>query len=490
MGAAACLVGIWLQVVEGWPSGMRLVTYSELERQGPMAGAFVAWSHTPDKWETGDFFLRLVYDPAYPSDRTRRLKRWGDSLGLIVSTWSGPEGAALLVEAPWPHKKEALQWLHAAITSLELGDERLYQWAVYRYRRQQEGLRLGQEIARRRRGWRGFPPSYEAVKTYFYTALRPENVWVGVFGRLSLREKADLRRLWAHWNTPVPDSSSSYTTSSSPLPPDTVEENLWAYPIYGAACIRTPTTWPERLAFVEAFLSWWQESAPPLQFRGAFEGPDRYCFDVRLDGKSYQALQRLTYLAVRDSAQMSAWMEAYARRRLKLRGEPVHYPDVWIAALLRGDSVSLPDTVPSLVWLRGWPITLRGIWLVQELYALDTLLEARAIPEKRLAPDTAAGLVPFETLWVPPRRRAEPPLSTWAAAMQANLASQSRLRWVLVGYYRHRREEGAVLRRLHDWRRVLIKQYLIPPGALQVQVRPAPPDVSPNAIRVVCVGFS
>ncbi len=100
-----------------------------------------------------------------------------------------------------------------------------------------------------------------------------------------------------------------------------------------------------------------------------------------------------------------AWMEAYARRRLKLRGEPVHYPDVWIAALLRGDSVSLPDTVPSLVWLRGWPITLRGIWLVQELYALDTLLEARAIPEKRLAPGTAAGLVPFETLWVPPRRR-------------------------------------------------------------------------------------
>jgi hypothetical protein len=56
MGAAACLVGIWLQVVEGWPSGMRLVTYSELERQGPMAGAFVAWSHTPDKWETSDFF--------------------------------------------------------------------------------------------------------------------------------------------------------------------------------------------------------------------------------------------------------------------------------------------------------------------------------------------------------------------------------------------------------------------------------------------------
>ena len=127
---------------------------------------------------------------------------------------------------------------------------------------------------------------------------------------------------------------------------------------------------------------------------------------------------------------------------------------------------------------------------MQELYALDTLLEARAIPEKRLAPDTAAGLVPFETLWVPPRRRAEPPLSTWAAAMQANLASQSRLRWVLVGYYRRRREEGAVLRRLHSWRRVLIKQYLIPPGALQVQVRPAPPDVSPNAIRIVCVGFS
>ncbi len=490
MGAAACLVGIWLQVVEGWPSGMRLVTYPELERQGPMAGVFVAWSHAPDGWETGDFFLRLVYDPAYPSDRTRRLRRWGDSLGLIVSAWSGPEGAALLVEAPWPHKKEALQWLHAAMASLELGDERLYQWAVYRYRRQQEGLRLGQELARRRRGWRGLPPSYEAVKTYFYTALRPESLWVGTFGRLSLREKADLRRLWAHWNTPALDTLPSYTVTS-PFPPvDTVEENLWAYPIYGAACVRTPPVWPERLAFVEAFLSWWQEAAPPLQFCGAFEGKDRYCFEVRLDGKSYQALQRLTYLSVRDSVQMRAWIEAYVRRRLKIRGEPVHYPDVWIAALLRGDSVSLPDTVPSPVWLQGWPITLRGIWLVQELYGLDTLVEESVVHEKRQAQDTAARPAPFETLWIPQRRRAEPPLSTWAAAMQANLASQSRLRWVLVGYYRRRREAGVVLRRLHGWRRVLIKQYGMPPSALQVQVRLLPPDFPSNAIRVICVGSS
>lgn len=490
MGAAACLVGIWLQVVEGWPSGMRLVTYPELERQGPMAGVFVAWSHAPDKWEIGDFFLRLVYDPAYPSDRTRRLRRWGDSLGLIVSTWSGLEGAALLVEAPWPHKREALRWLYAAIASVELGDERLYQWAVYRYRRRQEGLRLGQELAWRRRGWRGLPPPYEAVKAYFYTALRPESLWVGTFGRLSLREKADLRRLWAHWNTPALDTFPSYT-AISPFPPvDTVEENLWAYPIYGAACVRTPPGWPERLAFVEAFLSWWQEVAPPLQFHGAFEGEDRYCFEVRLDGNSYQTIQRLTYLSVRDSVQMRAWIEAYIRRRLKLLGEPVHYPDVWIAALLRGDSVSLPDTVPAQVWLRGWSITLRGIWLVQELYGLDTLVEAGVAHDRRLVQDTAAVPAPFETLWVPPRRRAEPPLSTWAAAIQVNLASQSQLRWVLVGYYRRRREEGVVLRRLHEWRRVLIRRYKIPPGALQVQVRPAPPDLPSKAIRVVCAGSS
>jgi len=488
MGAAACLVGIWLQVVEIWPSGMRLVTYPELERQGPMVGAFVAWPHAPDKWETGEFFLRLVYDATYPSDRTRRLRRWGDSLGLIVSTWSGPEGAALLVEAPWPHKKEALKWLYAAIASLELGDERFYQWAGHRYGRQHEGLRLGEEIAWRRRGWRGIPPSYEAIKTYFYTALRPESLWVGLFGQLSLREKAELRRLWAHWQTPVPDTIPSYT-GISPFPRgDTVEENIWAYPIYGAACVRTPPAWPERLAFVEAFLSWWQETAPPLQFQGAFEGQDQYCFEVRLDGKSYQVLRQLAHLFARDSLQMRAWMEAYARRRLKLRGEPIHYPDVWIAALLRGDSVSLPDTVPGQVWLRGWPITLWGIWLVQELYGLDTLVEECGTHEKGLVQDTAAALAPFETLWVPPHRRAEPPLAEWAAALQANLASQSRLRWVFVGYYRYRWEEGLVLRRLHAWRRVLIRQYKIPPGALQVQVRPVLPDLPSKAIRVVCVG--
>jgi hypothetical protein len=489
MGAAACIVGLWLQVVEVWPSGMRLVIYPDLERQGPIAGVFVAWPHPSEAWEIGDFFRGLFYHPSYPSDRTRRLREWADSLGLVFSTWSGPEGAALIAEVPWSYKMQALQWLHAVVGSLELGDEHLYRWAVYRYYRQAEGLQLSREIALRRRGWKGKPPSYEAVKNYFYAYLRPESLWVGVFGRLTLREKASLRRLWALWRTPASDSISSEKISQTTPSADTVEENLWAYPIYGSAWVETPNSWPERLAFVEALLSRWQREAPPLQFRGAFEGRERYSFDVRLDGKSYQYLRRLTHLAVRDSAEAQAWQMAYVRRCLRLRGEPARYPDMWIGALLRGDSVALPDTLPDTLWWRGWKVSLRGLWLVQELYALDTLEgETKLEPPVALLPDTISHFSPFETLWVPPRKGAEPPLEAWAAAMQHNLTIRPLLKWVLMGYYRHRRGQASTLRRLHAWRKVLIQQYKLPPQALQVQVRPASPDIPPKVIRVICVG--
>jgi hypothetical protein len=214
-----------------------------------------------------------------------------------------------------------------------------------------------------------------------------------------------------------------------------VEENLWAYPIYGSAWVETPSSYPERLAFVEAFLSRWQREAPPLQFRGAFEGRERYSFDVRLDGKSYQYLRRLTHLAAGDSAEAQAWRMAYARRCLRLRGEPARYPDVWIGALLRGDSVALPDTLPDTLWWRGWRVSLRGLWLVQELYALDTLEgEAKLESPVALSPDTISHFSPFETLWVPPRKGAEPPLEVWAAAMQHNLTIRPQaIRVICVG---------------------------------------------------------
>jgi hypothetical protein len=79
-------------------------------------------------------------------------------------------------------------------------------------------------------------------------------------------------------------------------------------------------------------------------------------------------------------------------------------------------------------------------------------------------------------------------LEAWAAAMQHNLTIRPLLKWVLIGYYRHRRGQASTLRRLHAWRKVLIQQYKLPPQALQVQVRPASPDISPKAIRVICVG--
>jgi len=489
MGSLACILGFWLQVVEVWSSGMRLVTYPELEKQGPVAGVFVAWSHSVEAWETGDFFVNVVYDGRYPSERTRRLKKWADSLGLTFSTWSGPEGAALIAEVPWSHKVEAMRWLQAAISSWELGDEHLYQWAVHSYYRRAEGLRLGRDIALRRKGWKGRPPTYDALRAYFYRHLRPECLWVGVFGRLALREKAEWRRCWAYWRTPAVDTIWVESQPRQPWPVDTVEENLWAYPIYGAACVETPKSWPERLAFVEAFLSRWQAMAPPLQFRGAFEQENRYCFEVRLDGRSYHYLRRLAHLAAVDSMEAYSWAAAYARRRLKLRGEPARYPDVWLGALLRGDSVSLPDTLPDSMWWRGWPISIHGVWLVQELYQWDTLVDSdtRQAPTPMLS-DTISKPALFETLWIPSSRHSSPPLETWAAALQLNLATQPRLKWVLVGYYRRRKEQQRVFRRLHELRRMLIQRYRIPPAALEVQVRPVAPDISPHAIRILCAG--
>ncbi len=491
MGSFACFLGLWLQVVEVWPSGMRLVTYPELEKQGPMAGVFVAWSHSLEAWEVGDFFVEMVYEPRYPSDRTQRLRQWADSLGLIFSTWSGPEGAALIAEVPWSHKVEAMRWLQAAISSWELGDEHLYRWAIHSYYRRAEGLRLGRDITLRRKGWRGIPPTYEALRTYFCKHLRPECLWVGVFGRLALREKAEWRQCWAYWRTPTVDTMLAGSQPGKLPTADTVEENLWAYPIYGAACVETPKSWPERLAFVEAFLSRWQAMVPPLQFRGTFEQENRYCFEVRLDGQSYFYLRGLQHLAAADSLEARSWAAAYARRRLKLRGEPARYPDVWLGALLRGDSVSLPDTLPDTLWWHGWPITLRGIWLMQELSTWDSLPEEHTqhavLP---LSADTFQKPPLFETLWIPPRRWSEPPLSLWAAAIQLNLATQPHLRWTMIGYYGSRKDQRAAFRRLHAWRRILIQQYRVPPQALEVQVRPAYPDLSPQSVRIVCVNSS
>jgi len=489
MGSLACVLGLWLQVVEVWPSGMRLVTYPELEKQGPVAGVFVAWPHSVEAWETGDFFVGMVYDPRYPSERTRRLKEWADSLGLIFSTWSGPEGAALIAEVPWSHKVEAMRWLQAAIGSWELGDEHLYRWGIHFYYRRAEGLRLGRDIALRRKGWRGRPPTYEALKAYFYRHLRPERLWVGVFGKLSLREKAEWRRCWAYWRTPDVDTIWVESQLRTLWPADTVEENLWAYPIYGAACVETPKTWPERLAFVEALLSRWQAIAPPLQFRGTFEQENRYCFEVRLDGRSYHYLRSLEHLMAVDSMEARSWAAAYARRRLKLRGEPVRYPDVWLGALLRGDSVSLPDTLPDSLWWRGWSISICGVWLMQELHQLDTLAKLDAQQARTPTTlDSIQKLPIFEELWIPPSRHSRPPLEAWAAAIQLNLATQPRLKWILIGYYRRRKEQQRVFSRLHDLRRVLIRQYHIPPEALEVQLRPGPPDISPRAIRILCAG--
>ncbi len=491
MGSFACFIGIWLQIVEVWPSGMRLVTYPELERQGPMACVFVAWPHSSEAWEVGDFFVGAVYDPRYPSQRTQRLRAWADSLGLIFSTWSGPEGAALIAEVPWSYKGEAMRWLQAVISSWELGDEHLYPWAVRSYYRRAEGLRLGREIALRRKGWAGRAPTYEALKAYFYTHLHPERLWVGIFGRLALREKAEWRRSWAHWQTPAADTIWTDQGKDGMLPADTVEENLWAYPIYGAACVETPKSWPERLAFVEAFLSRWQAIAPPLQFRGAFERENQYCFEVRLDGRSYDYLRKLTHVSAADSLEAHAWAAAYTRRRLRLRGEPGRYPDVWLGALLRGDSVALPDTLPDTLWWRGWSVAIRGVWLVQELYSWDTLTGTDGAEGREyVLSDTIQRPPVFETLWIPASRRAKPPLEAWAAAMQLNLATQPRLKWTLIGYYRRRKEQQEVFRRLHGLRKVLIQQYRIPPGALEVQVRPMLPDISPQAIRIVCDGSS
>ncbi len=488
MGAALYIASLWLQVVELWSSGVRLVTYPELDKASKTITVFVAWSHPPVAWERGAFFLSLLYDERYPSDRTRRLKRWADSIGLSLYRWHGPEGAALLAEVPYAHREEAMRWLYAVLSSLEVGNAHLYQWAVHRYRQQQTGLRLADELSDRLRGWHFTPPTYEVLRSYFLGFLQPANLWVGTFSRLSMRDKANWRRLWASWRMPVVDTVASQVMGSLPvLVQDTVEENLWAYPIYGVAYLTTPTAWPERLAFIEAFLKRWWEIAPPLHISGGLEGPDRYYMKVRLDGKAYVYLRSLAHLAARDSEEVRAWEAAYKLARLRVHARPAQYADLWMGALLRGDSVVLPDTLPAWIGRSGWPVVLRGLWLVQDLFHLDTMMSHTASVVRSL-PDSALSHVPFETLWSPRRGRAHPPLSEWAAAMQVGLANMPTRRWMLVGYYRRSREKTILLKRLHAWRRELVTKHRIPPQALQVHVQAAQPVVLPASVRVVCVG--
>ncbi len=487
MGAGSLLIILWLQIVEGWPSGLRLVTYGQ--RLPDRDLVFVAWRHELGAWQTADFLARLLYDPDYPSSRALRLRRWVDSLGFSYKTWVGPQGIACVLETMPRYRLEAMRWLYAMLTTVEVGDGHWYEWGVHQWRRHHVGFQFTKQALYLLRGWPPRPPDYSLVLQYLETYLRPESLYIGCWGRLSLRDKAEWRRQWSLWQG---FSFQARSTSVLPkVPPsvirDTVFENEWAYPAYGIFALKLPSAWAERLALVAAWESRLAEAGPPLAYKAEFVGA-YYQVEARLDLRSYTGLRQLDRLVPRTLEEERAWQAAYQLRRAKVLAWPAQSLDFWMGALLEADTLSLPEVWPDSLWRAGWSVRLQGVWIVPPEWGVDTLLEATT-PKVRFVLDSAwRANKPFEAWWQPTRKGDSPPLWEWATAMQLALRQDSARCWLLVGYYRTKKSQAATLRALHQLRRILISQYQIRPSALQVQALPLPPDFHPKAIRLVCVG--
>lgn len=487
MGAAGLLMLIWLQLVEGWSFGPRLVTYGGrlLDREI----VFVAWRHERAAWQIGAFLAQVLYNPRYPSSRTLRLRQWADSLGFSYYTWVGPQGMACALEVSSAHRTEAMSWLYAMLSTVEVGDGHWYEWGVYQWGRGHVGLQLAKEALYLLWGWSPHPPTHQAALYYLQTYLRPESLYVGCWGRLSMREKAAWRRQWALWRGFQREAQLALNLPETRgLSKDTLLENSWAYPAYGVLSLRLPSSWPERLAFVAALESRLSVAAPSLAYRAAFVG-DRYQIEGRFDWRSYELFRRLDWLAPSSPEELKAWQAAYQLRQAKALAYPIRYLDLWMGALLAADTLSFPETWPDSLWKVGWPIQLQGVWIVPPDWGLDTLIEPTESKVHLVLDSTLQVFRPFEALWQPHFKGDSPPLGEWAAGLQVALKADSARRWLLVGYYRRKKARAATLRYLHSLRRLLISQYQIPPSALEVRLLPLPPDFHPKTIRLVCVGL-
>lgn len=451
---------------------------TEGRSRSPTTWVGVAWRHAPHLREAGEVLTLCLALEA----RQMPFAAQAESLGIRVHTWSGPEGAAITVTVPRTHLLAAADWLYSLLTRVPHAPNHTWHAALRQYQRRWEGFSLEWELF-----WRIAGPSappgrlvWDSAAAYIERYLRSGALLMLVGSPASFREKVALGRMRPPLiAAPAPPHSPLTDT----LPADTTEENLWAYPAYAALRIELPEPWGERIAFLQAFLSRWLREAPPLRWQGRFWGGRTYLLQARLDGQSHRFLRNLTQLTPRDSTELQTWQAAYALTRQQILAHPEAHPDIWIGALLRGDTLLLPDTLPVEIWQRGWHFTARGIWLESEWLAVDTLLQHPLPPDTVPATATPAPVPAPDYLWM---GTGEPPLAEWASALQLFWGGEPTPPCELIGYYRRRKEYNARLKALHALRRRLIQQYSIPPEALRVTLRPVPPDLPVKALRLKC----
>lgn len=468
--AARALAFITLLLAQDRPTIHYL---TEGRSRSPITWVAIAWRHAPHLWEVGEVLVRGLSIEA----RRMPFMAQAESLGIQLHTWSGPEGAAIAIIAPRPYLLAATDWLYSLLTRVSHAPDYTWRAALREYQRRWEGFSLQQELFWRVTGLQK-PPGrgiLDSLPTYTARYLRSGALLVVVGNSASFRERVALGRL----RPPLlPVGSPEIPEWTEPLPMDTTEENLWAYPAYATLRIELPETWAERIAFLEAFRSRWLREAPPLRWEGRFWGARTFLLQARLDGQGYRFLRNLRQLIPRDSTELQTWQAAYGLARQQILNHPEAYPDIWLGALLRGDTVSLPDTLPAEIWHRGWPFLAKGIWLENEWIAMDTLLtppSADTVYSKPvLAPDY---------LWM---GTGDPPLTEWASALRLFWGEGRSHPCELIGYYKRRKAYNARLKALHALRRQLIQQYGIPPEAIRITLRPVPPDLPVKALRLKC----
>ncbi|MCS7296700.1 MAG: hypothetical protein RMK19_04310 [Bacteroidia bacterium] len=457
----------------------KLHTLPELRTKAPTVWIGLAWRHFPYQWEIGEVVTRMICLEAQKPP----FSYWAESLGIFLSKWSGPIGAALSLRVPRSALIPAIEWLYELLAHFPQTPSLTWFLALRAYQREWEGFSLEKELF-----WRVCYPnqrpmdfSWEDLALYVNRYLAPESLHLVVGAELSFRERVRLSRSLFR-------SRMSFIQGTPPLPPsasspDTVDTNLWAYPAYATLLLPLSSSWAEKIAYIGAFLNRWHYEAPPLRWQGRFWGDSAYLLQARLDRASYIFLRTLEFLAPRDSIELQAWQSAYKLFCASMRAAPELFLDIWIPFVLRGDTINLSDTLPTAVWQRGWKFRAHGIWLVNEWIEIE---EERSSEDSLpiLPSSEQEKISPPDFLW---EGRGSPPLREWAAALRLFWEREERLvPCDLIGYYRRRKDQRALIKRLHDLRKTMIQLYGVPPQALRVMIDLRQPDFSPHSIRLKC----
>ncbi|MCS7188651.1 MAG: hypothetical protein RMJ66_02520 [Bacteroidia bacterium] len=482
---AARLIGLislcLSQVIERRQGHPTLVTFAEFGSRRPVIWISLSWAHRPHQWEIGALVAYAAIWRGTVGGKKDFLESLADSIGLKLSIWSGPEGAALIGTVPRIYLLQAVEWLYDALSQVFYTSAPKWENCRRHFLRKWEGPSLQRELE-----WRllanGVPPTHFSqndIALYIERYLQPDSLYLIIGTNLSLREKIQIRKYL--FRVPFSFSESTSPPSPSPSSPtDTTEENIWAYPAYVALKIATPLQLPERLAFIQAFIQKWHREAPPIQWRGFFWGDSVYFLQARLDGKSYRFLRNLSEIRPKDSTEIQVWQAAYKLARAYILTYPEKHPDIWIASILRRDSMELPETLATEVWKKGWSFRRQGIWLYNELLLMDTLpLLQPSIETKR---DSIGR--PTNLFWDGTNR---PPLEEWAKVLKTFPLPSPESAWELIGYYRKPRQRERRLRELHAIRKTLIANYGVPPARLRVIiVKLEAQNLSQRALHLRC----